>query len=469
MVLSDKNKEIKELLSEGADERIFLDEQGLSKYGISLVNTETVNRGSCTASPATKEDMAIMEELLEKQQTRTDWIEAQEQRTQQLKTWLNEKEEDLFEIFYAPSGTDLFYYPIMFGKLLNPDKKIINLVTCKEELGSGTPYAAGARYYSNYNQFGDKITKNDTILQPDELETIFFEARSADGQILNHNEKIRRLIYQNPDNPIIVNLVYGSKSGISDNIKIIDKVDASNVIWSIDMCQLRHQRDIIRMMLKKNAMVMITGSKFYQAPPFCAALLVPNNVYNKILNAEKFNQIDNFGSIFSKYDLPKTLRDKINFPDKLNISGSLRWALTVNEINKYYNFGVERTEEIIERWNTTMINEIKNRDNFELMPSQEITNKSIISFRVKINGSYLDHQQLKKLHRAIVTSDYKETYGFSTLFIGQPVAYENKSFLRIAIGSKNVRRFADTNEQKFDLDKNILTIIATKLKELYDH
>jgi len=467
MNFPEKKQKIKELLSEGADERIFLDDKGLTKYGISLINTEIINRGSCTASPATSEDITLMDTLLKQHQDKTDWIKAEEYRSNQLKLWLNNEGEDLFEIFYAPSGTDLFYYPPVFAKVLNTGKKIINVITCKEELGSGTPFAAEAKYYSNYNQFGEKVPKGKALLGHDELETVFFNARSADGLILNHDDKIKKLIYENPHNPVIVNLVYGSKSGISDNVKIIEKVDAPNVIWSIDMCQLRHQRKIIRLMLKRNAMVMITGSKFYQAPPFCAAILVPKGLSEKIINAGNWTHVRQFGSIFSNYDLPAELRNKVDFPDKLNISGSLRWAITVNEINDYYNLGFERSEHIIDCWNQVMLDEIRKIDEFELMPSQELTNKTIISFRLKANGGYLNHKQLKDLHKSIVTDDYSTLFGIKALFIGQPVAYENKSFLRVAIGSKNIRNFAEKDEKAFELDKKILKVIRYKLKEMY--
>lgn len=458
---------VENILSKGSDERIFQDENGLTKYGISITNTDILNRGSCTASPAVTEDILFMERMLSENQHQNDWLKILDNRTKKLKTWLNKKDEDIFQIFYAPSGTDLFYYPIIIGNLLFPDKKLINLITCKEELGSGTPYASEGKFFSNYNQFGNKVVKGNHIINKNALKTIFFKARSDDGQILNHEEQIKKIVQQNPDKAIIINLVYGSKSGISDNIKIIDKINGDNIIWSIDMCQLRHKREVIQNFINKNSMVMVTGSKFYQSPPFCAAMLIPNSYYIRILETKSWKKVNDFKQIFSIYDLPEKVRSHSGFTNEMNISGMLRWAIAIKEINEYIKIEDQLTDAKIYLWNKTLTREINRYDTFELMPNQEQTNKSIISFRVKINNNYLNNQQLKLLHKDLATTDYRSKYGFKTLFVGQPVEYRDKSFLRIAIGSKNVREFVKDNETKFEADKKAISIINNKVKEQY--
>lgn len=77
------------------------------------------------------------------------------QQTAQLKSLINEDDKDIFDIFYAPSGSDLCYFPLIFSKLLYPDKDICNLVTCPEELGSGSRLASQGKYYFDLNQYGN--------------------------------------------------------------------------------------------------------------------------------------------------------------------------------------------------------------------------------------------------------------------------------------------------------------------------
>lgn len=51
-------------------------------------------------------------------------------------------------IFLTPSGSDAEYIPLLIAQLLNQDKNIVNIVTCNEEVGSGTLDAAGGKFFS---------------------------------------------------------------------------------------------------------------------------------------------------------------------------------------------------------------------------------------------------------------------------------------------------------------------------------
>lgn len=52
-------------------------------------------------------------------------------------------------IFITPSGSDAEYIPLLITQILNEDKAILNIVTCNEEVGSGTLSAAGGRFFSD--------------------------------------------------------------------------------------------------------------------------------------------------------------------------------------------------------------------------------------------------------------------------------------------------------------------------------
>ena len=49
-------------------------------------------------------------------------------------------------------------------------------------------------------------------------------------------------------------------------------------------------------------------------------------------------------------------------------------------------------------------------------------------------------------------------------FIGQPVKYESGSFLRIAIGSYDVRQYLKNEKVHFENDLNIIKIIENEVK-----
>jgi len=464
-----KNEDLNQILSKGADDRIYLNENGLTKYGVPLTGKDFVTRGSCTCNPTSKEDIQLINELLNELHSDQDWIKQQEKITITLKSIINIEKEDAFEIVYTPSGTDIVYLPLLLAQLLKPDQEIHNIFTCFEEIGSGTKLASEAKFYSSYNQFGNKIVKTKKLDQNINVKSIFLNARTSDGDIINPEIEIKKWVSENPQALIIINLVYGSKSGIEDNLSLIDKINAPNIIWTTDLCQFRHSKEILNILLKKNCLLFITGSKFYQSPPFCGALLMSQSIFSKIMKVSNWNPISNFGQIFSKHDFPQSMKDKTGFPDFLNKSRILRWSCAVKEIERFNKFDKNIIDHKINLWRKTIVEALLNHgDVFELMPHQEQSNKTILSFRIMYDGKYLDHNQLKELFLKIVKSDYRLTNTFSNITIGQPVAYGKKSFLRLAIGSKNIRQFVTEDEHYFQTDKEIVQIIISKLKESKD-
>lgn len=470
MTKNKKDKTITQLLSLGADERIFTNKQGLTKYGVQSTNNKVINRGSCTCSVLTDGSIELLENMYRSIKNEDDWIAKNDQIFDKLKAFINQENEDNFELFLAPSGTDLVYVPLIISKLINPNKKILNITTCIEELGSGTRLAAKGKYYADYNQFGEKVEKGKSIISNDDIETYFCKARCEKGEVINNQNEIMEVVKKHPDHTIIINLVYGSKSGIEDNLELIDKIKETNVLWNTDLCQFRHSKAIIKKLIEKNSTVMITGSKFYQSPPFCAAILIPKNILNRISKNINPDTIKEFSSVFSTYDLPPFLRKKLGLRNLLNPARILKWNYTLQEILKFNSLPTVLVQQKIAAWKKNVTHFLEEYKEFELMPHQENTNKTIISFRVKYKGEYLNEKALRRLHYLTVTKNYSNLGDEKTMvFIGQPVTYFNdKSFLRLAIGSKNIRKFIKDNEIEFKLDKKIIDILASNLKTHYD-
>lgn len=93
--------------------------------------------------------------------------------------------------FLMPSGSDAEYIPLLITKTLNPGKPILSVVTCHEEVGSGTLNASGGKLFSNYEplpHLGDGIQKKDGDpvrgLDKD-VETLLILARAKSGEVIN--------------------------------------------------------------------------------------------------------------------------------------------------------------------------------------------------------------------------------------------------------------------------------------------
>ena len=452
----------------GGDERISLNQHGLNKYhGNPLIYEGVFNRGSCTMSNLNVDSKRAVDKMLNRLKIE-DYDKLLDEQQKQLKKLINKKPEHDFDIFYAPSGSDLCYFPIMFSRIMNPDKPIFSVVTCPEELGTGSNTAILGKYFFGTNQFEENVEKGDQIHPDVNIIQQAFPARDEEGNILNHKTKILELIDQkSKDHQVIANLVIGSKSGIVDNISMIPRAN-SDVFWVIDVCQMRTTPKLINSLIRLNCMVLLTGSKFYQSPPFCGAILVPKTISSKLKNISD-KAVEPFKTIFSTSDIPlehPVLRNK--FRANENYGTLLRWECAISEMKLLSFYGEDMVTTAIDRWNAFVISQLQlNADYFDLMPDQSITNRSIISFNVKHpDGLLLSDEELRVLYMEICAKERDDLNEYKKIIIGQPVKYENMSFIRLALGSFNVRRLI-ASDFDFSYDKKLIQIIIKELKKRY--
>jgi hypothetical protein len=389
-----------------------------------------------------------------------------ENQANRLRALVQSEFKDPFDVFFAPSGSDLVYYPLMFQMMLNPNKRLLNIVSCPEELGSGSKFASETRFYANYNQFGDKIEKGAFVDPNNTSEVHYLDARDEEGNILDRTGAINELIANNPDASVVGSLVFGSKSGIKDDLNVIDT--ESETMWVVDLCQFRVDHSLIHDLLEKGVMVMLTGSKFFQAPPFCAAMLVPRK-WSERLKQVDASVIEPYGALFSAYDVPWFMENMREYlPQKENKALRLRWEIALDEMSEYSYWSTKQTDDIISRWALGVMSKLETSTSFKLMPDQLKTNMSIISFQVWVNDRALDNDELKALFKAITTSRHEGFMGGKDrVFFGQPVQYGDKSFIRLAIGAYTVRAFLEKDAVDLTNDYRLISIIESFAKEMF--
>ena len=458
---------INELLTLNGDERIALNGAGLNYQNLPPISlTPYLNRGTCTCSFSDNQQI----KNLESQITTLQSNNFHQTLSKQLKQVLDL--EQGYEIYFAPSGTDLCYYPILFNCILNGyDKKLLNIVTNIDELGGGFQKAYEGKLFFNQNdlirEYGVPVT-NDLS---ENIITKFISSRTDLGEVKAKNNLIANEIkekYQNHN--LIVNLNICSKSGIADDLAILDDLQYySNKLVVVDCCQFRNDRDLLNDLLAKNCMVMITGSKFFGAPPFCAALLVPQNIQNQIIEKSKNHFIpDFFTRIFSKEMFPENLPFLQNQFYSINCNGLYtRWKIALEVMEKFFKLG-DITNKVITEWNNTVSEYLeKNNTIFEVMPVCIRNFNSIVSFRIKspYTNEYYTKELLSEIRNYLVLEDTLYNNQKVKISIGQPVEFENGAFLRVAIGAKNIIDILD-NEDSFDADIFILQQIKNKVYQL---
>lgn len=459
-------EEIKNILINGCDERIFLrKETNANKYHLNPMEYEGLfHRGSCTCGTLTADGFDCAVGFYDKIK-KTEYQQIIDNQTNRLKSLLDSGETD-FDVFYGPSGSDMMYLPLLFQAMLHSGKEIINIVSCPEELGSGSNLAAEGKFYSEWNQFGNQIPIGECVSHSVISKVYSLAARKNSGHIEKRSFSIKKIIGEHPNLPIVGNLVFGSKSGIKDDLKIIDEV-TEDIMWVVDMCQFRTDTELIHSLLDKGVMVMVTGSKFYQSPPFCGALLVPK-VWSDLLMSQPVEALKGYEKIFSVFDFPVKFENiRKLMANKKNIGLRMRWEIAISEMEKYQSISSDVTNALIRRWNQVVTGRLAQSDYFRLMPNMELTNDSIVSFMVLFKDKPLNHDQLKELFDFLVLSKHEGLNGFHKIFLGQPVKYGNKSFIRLAIGSYSVRRLLE--KPKFDPynDLKLIEIIENSVEKLF--
>lgn len=461
---------IEKWIISGCDERIFLrSDTGRNKYHLNPMDYNGLfMRGSCTCGTLTPDGyrsaLRFEEEYTECKDQ--EWIKMQCRRIESL---FNQNQRDDFHTYFAPSGSDLMYWPLIIQSLLHPDKRTIQIVSCPEELGSGSVLAAQGKYYADYNQFGLEVN-NGQLISPDvNPEVIFLSARDSDGFIMKRKQAIRRIIEERRGQPLICNLVFGSKSGIKDDLQIIDEFD-EDVMWVVDLCQMRVYPEIIHELISKNVLLMITGSKFYQSPPFCGAMLVPK-VWTEKIQATPADHLKDYSHIFSASDAPPDLENlRKQWSSIPNPGLRLRWEIALDEMEAYLSIPEDITEYYIQQWSDFVTRKLSEYEFFKLMPDTQKTNNSIISFSVIRNGIELSFEELKKLFDFVVLTQHSCFSGFHRVFIGQPVRYADRSFIRLALGSYSIRNMVSTGKFNQENDQRLIDLLAQTVtqKSFYD-
>ncbi len=461
---------LEDAITQGGDERIELKDNGLNKYFVNpLTSKGHLNRGSCTCS-ALNEDVRMKVNTIFNQ-LKTEEVRVEDVRIKQrfrIKAMLQDRYTDDFNIFFAPSGSDLCYYPLMFSRIKNPNKPILSLITCPEELGTGSILANTGRYFSEKTQILEKVEKGLPLRDDLEIQHILYPARAKDGSINNHKQAIYQAIEEHrKTHQIIVNLVIGSKSGIEDHISIIED-GPKDVTWVVDLCQMRATPQLFNELLSMNCLLMITGSKFYQSPPFCGALLVPESYAGDMYKTEVGAEVaQGFDTVYSKFDIPPSYRHlRKHFEEVENVGLTLRWEAAICESELLTNYSEREVTYAISTWNKQLKEYIGTKPTFQIMVDQDVTNKSIISFLITKNGQNLTNEQLKMIYEHLCLHGGKYFPKYERLSTGQPVAYEAHSFLRFALGSSNVRKLIDTDHDMSD-DFKLVDVLEEITHELF--
>jgi hypothetical protein len=105
-------------------------------------------------------------------------------------------------IFLMPSGSDAEYIPLLIAKLRHQGKQFLNIVTCNEEVGSGTLAAAGGKFFSPIEplQYAPGAANGSNLEGlAENVDNFAIAARHASGEVVQANEDILKALQKCED------------------------------------------------------------------------------------------------------------------------------------------------------------------------------------------------------------------------------------------------------------------------------
>lgn len=482
------------LMTTGGDDRIFINsETGKNNYHTAPIpdDESSVFRGSCTCNTPTMRGYQASRALYETQFQNKSGIEVDAvlsdvfaQQRVRIARALGTPEGT--EIVIVPSGSDAEYIPIAIAQALNPEtlngKHITNIVTQFREVGAGTSVGAGGDFFNAYAPLVGKLPEQASGLKGfNNVSSVVVDARQRDGTVIDASSAAAELTEEairNGNFPI-VHGVFGGKTGMLDTVMPASRGEGTESLGVIDACQGRFSTADLQQWLHQDSLVLITGSKFFRAPPFCGAVLIPKNIAARLKAATTANSMKVFGPLslgafITEKELPACLdawKSRLAAPGTNNVGLALRWEAALAEMEALASIGDEEKAAAVSNWAETVSGMIKEEGVIE--PWR--VNGGIISLRLQNGaGGFLGMEELRNVFRwmsmdvsaHVVRCSSSEQAALRTLCsIGQPVDVADEfGVVRIAIGSDTLADLLSSEEKKktaLAQDKALVVKLAT--------
>ena len=378
-------------------------------------------------------------------------------------------------VILCPSGSDAEYIPVAIAKALAgkevSNAQIKNGVTQFNEIGAGTAPAAIGKYFSTHAPLLGKLDEEITHLKGfEELDGPVISARSRDGKVLDAAGEMKTFTEDSMEKGFypIVHGVFGGKTGVRDTVMPPSLGSAaSQSLGVVDACQGRFSEAEMQEWMEQESLVLFTSSKFYQAPPFCGAVLVPPSIAQKLSLSETYVPSEmmspkGLGGFMTEKELPECLSSWASFlakEDTNNVGLALRWEAGLAGMEATSSLDDGARDAIVKEWTGKVTNKVKEASNIDVFSVQ----RSIISIRIKkASGDWLNMKEARELYRWMsmdlggfpdALPEDKEALS-QVAYIGQPVDVSDEfAIVRIALGAESLLSFSDDKDKTLAEDE----------------
>ena len=458
------SSKLPELLISGGDNRLQLDHRGLNYIFIAPqpAPKNLVSRSSCSGSFISDENYKLLANLdADIRSADVSFQECMQQVHDRIREVL--KIDPKTSIITVPSGTDAEYIPLLISKAhAGSDGQIVNIVTGAGEIGTHSSTAANGMYFSTVTPSGEKVRsgkKLDGIGSNVKVFTLSQRHRLTGQQNQNQDIWIKQAekSLSDPATMVLLHIVDSTKLGrrmdVIDQVERLKARSQGRLLVTIDSCQSRTDIYRTRHYLQMGYMVMITGSKFEEGPPFSGAVIVPPQITDSLVAKNFIDFLPGIDKFITQYDISGDM-DMIRpyLPAWMNWGLMLRWTCAVTNWEKFRCIENETRNTLIQNWIDGLLelieqhSELQVFDGGEIQPGAVGDRNTIISIKLLSNGKPLALKAMKQIYHwlyedmsyclpdNIALTHEEKSVLRRPFLIGQPVDMGNFAVLRIALG-----------------------------------
>jgi glutamate/tyrosine decarboxylase-like PLP-dependent enzyme len=457
---------LQEILISGGDNRLHLDHRGLNYILVAPepAPRDMVSRSSCTGSYITEENYQALENLtLDIRSARISFQTCMDRVHDRIRDIL--KIDSSTSIITIPSGTDAEYVPLLIARACAGNgRRVVNIVTGAGEIGTHSATAANGLYYTDIVPSGARvdigkrvgeISKNIEMIAIPQSDPETGKQEKTDALWVEHvKEKL-----SHPNALVLLHIVDSSKLGrrmdVIDQVEFLKDQYPGRLLVTIDSCQSRTDIHRTRHYLKLGYIVMITGSKFEEGPPFSGAVIVPAQLTGSLTAEDFTGLLEGLEHFITRYDVSGNMAFLRGFlPCWMNWGLMMRWTCALTNWENYRRIDDKKRNRLIQDWVDGVLKLIRQYPEMEVLDGGEIQpgavgdRNTIVSIKLLSDRHPLPIKVLKKLHLwlyedmsdrfpdEIRLNPEEEAVLRRSFLIGKPVDLGKFAVLRIALGAK---------------------------------
>lgn len=365
-------------------------------------------------------------------------------------------------IILAPSGTDV---SLIFAGICQSlfTKPIAHILVASDETGSGVPAALQGKHFSDLTSQKKRVSKGDPIQGFAQVDLIKIDLRNEKGELKSASliDREVELAFERvitAGKQPILHVMNQSKLGyVAPSKKCLNKLNHvydQDLFSLIDNSQMRMGRQELKNYISHGYAMTVTGSKFFTAPPFCGALILPKES-EKRMALSPGALPEGLQDYVFKNDFPSTWSSTQDLAKGYNIGTLMRWNAALIEMERYFE-----TPELLRELGSEMFcshveNSIQNTAFLEGLFKDEsasiaASNRSIFPFFILKNEKVLSFKEVSTIYQllnqklsAFCPKNNFESgnIGDQVCHIGQPVKtiYKNgevTGVVRISLGAR---------------------------------